>query len=65
LIDRKWHSSILDAQSFRGSDSHTDHYLVVSKVKERSAISKEAAQSFDGNLFNMRKLNKLEVRKQR
>ena len=64
MIDRKWRSSILDVQSFRGSDSHTDHYLVVAKVKERSAVSKQAAQRFDGDIFNLRKLNKLEVRKQ-
>jgi len=33
LIDRKWHSSVLDARSFRGADCDTDHYLVVAKVR--------------------------------
>jgi endonuclease/exonuclease/phosphatase family metal-dependent hydrolase len=33
LIDRKWHSSILDLRSFRGADCDTDHYLVVTKVR--------------------------------
>ena len=28
------------------------------------AVSKQAAQSFDGERFNLRKLNELEVRKQ-
>ena len=34
------------------------------KVRERLAVSKQAAQRFDGERFNQRKLNELEVRKQ-
>ncbi len=64
LIDRRWHSRILDVRSFKGADCDTDHYLVVTKVRERLAVSKQAAQKFDGKRFNLRKLNKLEVRKQ-
>jgi len=64
LIDRRWHSSILDVRSFRGVDSDTDHYLVVVKVREILAVRKQAAQKFDGERFNLRKLNELEVRKQ-
>jgi len=37
---------------------------VVAKVRERLAVSKQAAQKFDGERFNLRKLNELEVRKQ-
>jgi len=37
---------------------------VVAKVGERLAVSKQAAQRFDGERFNLRKLNELEVRKQ-
>jgi hypothetical protein len=33
---------------FQGADYDTDHYLVVAKVKERLAISIQAAQKFDG-----------------
>ena len=58
LIDRRWHSSILDVRSFRGADCDTNHYLVVAKVKERLAVSK-AALKFDGERFNLRKLNEL------
>ena len=40
--------SILDVQSFWGTDCDTDHYLVVAKLEERLAVSKQAAQKFDG-----------------
>jgi hypothetical protein len=63
LIDRRWHSSILDVQSFRVAACDTDHYSIVAKVGERLAVSKQAAQKFDVR-FNLRKLNELEVRKQ-
>ena len=62
LIDRRWHSSILDVQSFRRADFDTNHYLVVAKVRESLAVSKPAAQKFDEERF-LRKLNELEVRK--
>ena len=64
LIDRRWHLSVLDVRSFRGADCDTEHYLVVAKVRERLAVSKQVAQTFDGERFNLRKLNELEVRKQ-
>jgi hypothetical protein len=50
--------------SFRGTDYGTAHYLVVSKVRERWAVIKQAAQKFYGERFNLRKLNKLEVWKE-
>jgi len=62
LIDRRWHLIILDVQSFRGAGCDTDHYLVVAKVRERLAVSKQAVQKFDVERFNLRKLNELEVR---
>jgi len=37
---------------------------VVVKVMERLAIRKQAAQKFDGEIFNFRKLHELEFRKQ-
>jgi hypothetical protein len=64
LIDRRLLSSIFDLRSFRGPECDADYYLVVEKVRERLAGSKQAAQKFDGERFNLRKLNELEVRKQ-
>ena len=51
LIDRRRHSSILDVRSYRGANCDTDHYLVVAKLRERLAVSKQAAQKFDGESF--------------
>jgi hypothetical protein len=48
LIERGWHLSIPDVQSLWGADCDTDHYLVVAKVKERLAVSEQAAQKFVG-----------------
>jgi hypothetical protein len=53
-IDRRWHSITLDARSFKGADCDTDHYLVVARAWERLAISKQAAQKFDVEGFNLR-----------
>ena len=36
---------------------------MVAKIRERLAVSKQAAQRFDGERFNLRKLNELEVGK--
>ena len=47
-------------RSFR----RADHYLVIVKVRERLAVSKQVAQKFDWERFNLRKLREMEVKKQ-
>jgi hypothetical protein len=64
LIERKQHTSISDVRSFRRIYCDTDHCLVVSKVRERLTVSKQATHKFDAERFNLMKLNELEVRKQ-
>jgi len=46
LINRGWHSTILDIQSFSGADCDTDHSLVVAKVRERLALINKIHRSF-------------------
>jgi hypothetical protein len=64
LIDRRWHSSILDVRYFRGADCDTDYYLVVAEVRERLAVSKRAAQKIDTERFNVKKLKEGGVKEQ-
>jgi len=51
--------SILDERSIRGTDCDTDHCLLVAKVRERLAVSKEAAQKFDEERFNLGEIKEL------
>jgi endonuclease/exonuclease/phosphatase family metal-dependent hydrolase len=55
LIDRRQHSSILDVRSFRAADCDTDHYLVVTKIRERLAVSKQKTYRVHIERFNLKK----------
>jgi hypothetical protein len=57
LIHRRRHSSVLNAQS---ADCDTDHYLVMTKVRDRLAANKQSLQIFNMEKFNLKKLNEVE-----
>jgi len=48
LINSRWHPSVRDVRSLRAADCDTDHCLVVVKIMEILAVSKQAGQGFDG-----------------
>jgi hypothetical protein len=60
LKDRRRNSNVLDFRSFRAADCDTNHYLVVAKVRERLAVSKQTTYSFHMDRFNLIKLNEVE-----
>jgi hypothetical protein len=49
--------------SFRGADCDSDNYLVVEKVKERLAVSKQMVKKMDMERFNVKQLNEKEVKR--
>ena len=58
ILTERWEHSC-----FKGADCDADHNQVVTKVREKVAESKQAAQKFDVERFNLEKLNELEVKK--
>jgi hypothetical protein len=58
-IDRRRHSSIPDVRSFRAAHCDTDNYLVVAKVRERLAVSKQTTLTFIWRGPNLKKLNEV------
>jgi hypothetical protein len=62
LIDRRRHSSILDVRSFRVADCDTDHYLVVTKIRDILEVNKRPVNKMGMDRFNLKKLNEGEVK---
>jgi hypothetical protein len=59
LVDRQSDSNVLDVRSFRAADCDSDHYLVVSKVRERLAMNKQRSHRFHMEGLNHKKLNEV------
>jgi hypothetical protein len=53
---------MLDIWYIREAEYHTDHYLVVAKLRERIAVCKWARKKFDLERFDVNKLNDTEVK---
>jgi hypothetical protein len=64
LINGRQHTRVFNVPSFRGEDCDTNHYLVVAKVSERLAVSKQTTQKSDMERFNVKKLNGAEGKEQ-
>jgi hypothetical protein len=65
LIERRWDSSVLDVILFRGAECDTDHCLVMAKVRERLAVSKQTTHRFHiQERFDLKKLNEVEGKKE-
>jgi hypothetical protein len=62
LLNKRRHSNILDVRSFRGADCDTDHYLVVTKLRERISVRKRTRQNFHLEKFDLKKLDDVEVK---
>jgi hypothetical protein len=56
--------SVFDVQSFRTAGCDSDHYLVVAKVRERRAVSKQISQRFHMEKFHLKKLHEVEGKEQ-
>jgi hypothetical protein len=64
LLNSKRHSNTLHVQFFRPANCDTDNYLVVAKIRERLAMSKQTTHIANMERFNLKKLNTVEGKEQ-
>jgi hypothetical protein len=55
---------VLGVRSFGGAYCDGNYYVVVTKVRERLAVSKQTTQKFDMGRFNLKKLDEVEGKEQ-
>jgi hypothetical protein len=63
LINRRRHESTLDVRSFSCVDCDADHYLLVTKVKERLAASKPGEQVVHMERYYLKIFNEMEAKR--
>jgi hypothetical protein len=63
-IDGRRYSSILDIRTFRGAECDTEHCLVLAKIRDRLAVSKQTTHRFHMERQNLKKLNVVEGKEQ-
>jgi hypothetical protein len=56
LIEKRKHSNVLDVRSFTATDCGVDNYLVVAKIRKRTAMNKQGLHKFSMERFNLKKL---------
>jgi hypothetical protein len=64
LIHRRRHSIVLDVRSFRAAGCDTEHYLVVAKLRDRLAVSKQITHRIHMERFSLKKLKKVQCKEQ-
>jgi hypothetical protein len=55
LRDKRRDSIVLDVQSFRAADCDSDHGLIVAKLRERLAVSKQTTHISHMEGINLKK----------
>jgi hypothetical protein len=63
LIDRRWHSSVLDIQSFCAADRDNEYIQVMANAGERLAVSKQRSHRYHMESFSLKNLSKVEGKK--
>jgi hypothetical protein len=58
LIDKRWHSNVLDLELLRAPDCNSGYQPVAAKVRERPVVNKQRSHRFHMERFNLKKLNK-------
>jgi hypothetical protein len=64
LTESRYHSNVFDVRLLRGPDCNTNHYLVVAKVRETLAASKQTMHRFHTVRFTLKKPNEVEGKEQ-